>query len=66
MKTTLPCAMKQLLTALAAHLSIAPEFIAHLRAAVAPGSTLIVTDLPVSRQTHSKSGFGILTADAGR
>ena len=51
---------------LAAQLSIAPEFIAHLRAAVAPGSTLIVTDMPVSRQTHSKSGFGILTADAGR
>jgi hypothetical protein len=27
------------------------------------GSTLIVTDMPVSRQTHSSSGFGILTAD---
>ena len=52
------------LKALAAHLSIAPEFIAHLRTAIAPGSTLIVTDLPVSRQTHNGSGFGILTAGA--
>ena len=49
---------------LAAQLSIAPEFIAHLRAAVAPGSTLIVTDMPVSRQTRSGSGFGILTTAA--
>ena len=52
------------LKALAAHLSIAPEFIAHLRTAVAPGSTLIVTDMPVSRQTRSGSGFGILTTAA--
>ena len=28
--------------------------------------TLIVTDLPVSRQTHSSSGYSILTASAGR
>lgn len=52
------------LKALASRLSIAPEFAAQVRAAIAPGSTLIVTDMPVSRQTHSSSGFGIMTADA--
>jgi hypothetical protein len=46
---------------LAAHLSIAPEFLTHLRSAIVPGITLIVTDMPVSRQTHSSSGYGILT-----
>ena len=54
------------LKSLAAHLSIAPEFIAHLRTAVVPGSTLIVTDMPVSRQTRSSAGYSILTADAAR
>ena len=52
--------------ALAQHLSIAPEFIAHLRPAVVPGTTLIITDLPVSRQTHSGSGYSILTASTTR
>jgi hypothetical protein len=47
--------------ALSAHLSIAPEFLAHLRSAIVPGNTLIVTDMPVSRQTHSSSGYGIMT-----
>jgi L,D-transpeptidase catalytic domain len=47
--------------ALSAHLSIAPEFLTHLRSVIVPGSTLIVTDMPVSRQTHSSSGYGILT-----
>ena len=47
--------------ALAVHLSIAPEFLTHLRSAIAPGSTLIVTDMPVSRRTHSSSDYGILT-----
>jgi hypothetical protein len=50
------------LKALAPKLSIAPEFIADLQTAIAPGSTLIVTDLPVSRQTHSGSGYNILTS----
>ena len=35
-----------------------------MRAAIALGSTLTVTDIPVSRQTHCGAGFGILTADA--
>ena len=51
------------LKTLASRLSIAPEFAAQVRAAIVPGSTLIVTDMPVSRQTRSSSGFGILTAD---
>ncbi|MGB8465154.1 MAG: L,D-transpeptidase [Terrimicrobiaceae bacterium] len=50
------------LKALAPKLSIAPQFLANLRPAVVPGSTLIVTDLPVSRQTQSDSGFSILAA----
>jgi hypothetical protein len=52
------------LKALASRLRIAPDFAAQVRAAIAPGSTLIVTDMPVSRQTRSGAGFGILTADA--
>lgn len=52
------------LKALASRLSIAPDFAAQVRAALTPGSTLIVTDMPVSRQTRSGAGFGILTADA--
>jgi L,D-transpeptidase-like protein len=51
------------LKTLASRLSIAPEFATQVRAAIAPGATLVVTDMPVSRQTHSGSGFGILTAD---
>jgi len=50
--------------ALAPHLSISSEFIAHLRTAITPGATLIVSDMPVSRQTRSSPGFGILTASA--
>ncbi|MBV9490241.1 MAG: L,D-transpeptidase [Verrucomicrobia bacterium] len=52
------------LKALASRLSIAPAFATQVRAAIAPGSTLIVTDMPVSPQTRSGAGFGILTADA--
>jgi hypothetical protein len=47
---------------LAEHLSIAPEFREHLLVAIKPGTTLISSDLPVSRQTHSGSGFSTLTA----
>lgn len=49
--------------AFASRLSIAPAFDAQLRAAVTPGSTLVLTDMPVTSQTHSGTGFGILTAD---
>jgi hypothetical protein len=41
--------------------SIPPEFLEHVRAAVSPGTTLVITDLPVSSQTRSRTGFNILT-----
>jgi hypothetical protein len=40
---------------------IAPQFLEHAR--VAPGTTLVITDLPVSSQTRSEPGFDILTTD---
>jgi hypothetical protein len=46
---------------LAKRVIIAPEFLEHARAAVLPGTTLIITDMHVSRQTHSRSGFKILS-----
>jgi hypothetical protein len=42
---------------------IAPQFLEHARAAVAPGTILVITDLPVSNQTRSEPGFDILTTD---
>jgi L,D-transpeptidase catalytic domain len=42
---------------------IAPQFLEQARAAVAPGTTLVITDLPVSSQTRSGPGFNILTTD---
>ena len=48
---------------LAKRVTIAPECLEHLRAAVSPGTTLIITDVRVSGQTHSGSGFNILTTD---
>jgi L,D-transpeptidase catalytic domain len=41
--------------------TIPPEFLEHVRAAISPGTTLIITDVRVSGQTHSGSGFNILT-----
>jgi lipoprotein-anchoring transpeptidase ErfK/SrfK len=43
--------------------TIPPEFLERARAVVSPGTTLIVTDAPVSSQTHSGSGFNILTTN---
>ena len=43
--------------------TIAPEFLEHSRTAVSPGTTLIITDVRVSAQTHSEPGFNILTTD---
>ena len=40
-----------------------PEFLEDARAAVSPGTTLVITDLPVSSQTRSGPGFNILTTD---
>jgi hypothetical protein len=46
---------------LAMHVTFPPGFLEQARAAVSPGTTLIVTDVPVSDQTRSGSGFNILT-----
>ena len=37
------------------------QFLANIRALISPGSTLILTDMPVSVSTRSGSGFNILT-----
>lgn len=52
--------------ALAARTAIPAEFLVKVRGIIAPGTTLILTDMPVSRQTRSKSGFGILSAETAR
>jgi hypothetical protein len=48
---------------LSEHVTIPPEFLEHVRATVSPGTTLIVTDVPVGDQTHSEPGFNVLTTD---
>jgi L,D-transpeptidase catalytic domain len=45
-------------------ISIDSNFLQDVRALINPGTTLVVTDAPVSSQTHSGPGFNILTADA--
>src|ERR1700730_1325783 len=45
-------------------ISIDPSFLQDVRALIEPGTTLILTNAPVGRQTHSGSGVNILTADA--
>jgi hypothetical protein len=45
-------------------ISIDPSFLQDIRALIEPGTTLILTNAPVGSQTHSGSGFNILTADA--
>jgi hypothetical protein len=48
---------------LANQVTIPPEFLERARTAVSPGTTLIITDVRVSGQTRSGSGFNILTTD---
>jgi hypothetical protein len=43
--------------------TITPKFLEQARAAVSPGTTLVITDLPVSSQTRSGPGVNILTND---
>ena len=47
-------------------ISINSSFLQDVRALIAPGTTLVLTDLPVSSQTHSGNGFNILTADTSQ
>jgi hypothetical protein len=44
-------------------ISIDPSFLRDVRALVGPGATLVLTDLPISSQTQSGSGFKILTTE---
>jgi hypothetical protein len=46
---------------LANRASISPDFLADVRAVIAPGTTLVITDAPVSARTRSAPGFNILT-----
>jgi hypothetical protein len=48
---------------LAKQLSIAPVFLADLRAVIQPGTTLVVSDIPLYRTTPIESGVNILTTD---
>jgi hypothetical protein len=45
-------------------ISVDATFLLDVRAMITPGTTLVITDTPVSSQTHTGSGFSILTADA--
>jgi hypothetical protein len=49
---------------LANRISIDPSFLEDVRALIAPGTTLVLTNAPVSSQTHSGPGFNILTTGA--
>jgi hypothetical protein len=51
---------------LAAVTAIPTEFLGKVRPIIAPGTTLILTDLPVSSQMRSEQNFRILTTDAAR
>lgn len=50
---------------LANHIAIAPQLLADVRALITPGTTLILSDAPVSGRTRSASGFNILTTKKG-
>jgi hypothetical protein len=47
---------------LAKRISTPPSFLEKVRAIIAPGTTLILTNAPVNGQTQSAPGFNILTA----
>jgi hypothetical protein len=48
---------------LAGRVAIPPVFLENVRALITPGTTLIVSDQPVSSRTHSSPGFNILTSE---
>jgi hypothetical protein len=50
---------------LANRLAVSPTFLENTRAIITPGTTLVLTDAPVSGRTQSAPGFNILTAGAG-
>lgn len=50
---------------LADRIAIAPQFLADVRALIIPGTTLVLSDAPVSGRTRSAAGFNILTTKKG-
>jgi hypothetical protein len=46
---------------LAHRVTIAPDFLANVRALITPGTTLVLTDTRVNARTRSAGGFNILT-----
>jgi hypothetical protein len=46
---------------LAHRVTIAPDFLANVRALITPGTTLVLTDTPVNARTRGARGFNILT-----
>ena len=50
--------------ALAGFAKIPSKFLENVRAVIAPGTTLILTELPVSSQTRSEKDFRILTTES--
>ena len=51
---------------LAAATTIPAEFLGKVRPIIVPGTTLILTDLPVSSQTRTEQNFRILTTEAAQ
>ena len=51
---------------LAALTAIPAQFLAKVRRIIAPGTTLILADLPLSAQTRCERNFRILTTEAAR
>ena len=47
----------------AKHLSIPPEFLTQLRAVSQPGTTLVISDIPIDNGTPIENGVNILTTD---
>jgi hypothetical protein len=50
---------------LASRISLDPSFLQDVRALITPGTTLVLTNAPVSSQTHSGPGFNILSTGPG-
>ena len=50
---------------LANRVAITPQFLADVRVLITPGTTLVLSDAPVSGHTRSASGFNILTTKRG-
>jgi hypothetical protein len=50
---------------LASRISIDPSFLQDVRTLITPGTTLVLTNAPVSNQTHSSPEFNILTTGSG-